>query len=133
MVLADWRKIKQDSRVLIMTARRFRKRACARCSRVSWTSVSKRHYICASCKRAAGLAGTGRHSEAKYSSMVVVPKPDITIGTCPCCGRENQELLNGKCADYYWYDDRHDVDADLSARARRGKGGANDFVRKVRS
>lgn len=116
-----------------MKDRHFHKRACTLCARVSWTSVTRRDYICASCKRAAGGSGTGRHSEAKYSSMVVVPKQDITIGTCPCCGRTNQQLINGKCADFYWYDDKHDVDADLSARARLSRGGVNDWVRRARS
>lgn len=112
MVLADWRKIKQDSRVLIMTDRRFRKRA--------------------SCKRAAGHGGTGRRGEGNYSSMVVV-KISITHGTCSTCPREDQELVNGRCDSCRWYDDKHDVDADLSARARRGKGGVNDWVRKARA
>lgn len=117
-----------------MKDRRFHKRACAnpQCRRVSWTSVSlDKDYICASCKRAAGETGTGKRGEGNYSSMAIVPKQDIVFGTCPCCGRPNQRIVNGRCDDARFYG-MNDIDPDLSARARRGRGGVNDWVRRKR-
>lgn len=66
--------------------------------------------------------------EGHYSSMAI-PTIAITFGICPTCRREDQELVNDRCSECRWYDDKNDIDADLSARARRGKGGTNDFVR----
>lgn len=117
-----------------MTRREHHKRACSKCGHVSWTSVPlSKVYIDAACKRAAGLTGTGRRGEGHYSTLAIVQKQVITFGTCPCCGRDNQRLINGKCDDFYWYDDSHDVDADLSARGRSARGGVNDWVRRGRA
>lgn len=114
-----------------MKRREHHKRACSLCERVSWTSVPlSKVYICASCKRAAGLTGTGRRGEGHYSTLAIHPVPVVSFGRCPSCKRNGQKLINNRCECCNWYDDSHDVDADLSARGRSAHGGVNDFVRR---
>lgn len=116
-----------------MNDRTNHKRSCIKCSRVSWTTMKlSKPYTCASCRRAAGESGTGKRGEG-YSSLAIKSVPVVSVGFCPSCKRNGQQLINGRCACCIFYDDSHDVDSDLSARAKRGKGGVNDFVRNPKA
>lgn len=100
---------------------------CSSCNGKYWTSSPLRPYTCMTCRRAAGMLAAS-HSTA----LTVAPHQIPSFGKCQgICKRDNQELANGLCSDCRFYGIK-DVDPDLSARGKRGKGGEFDWVRKQR-
>lgn len=112
--------------------RQYHHLICTECSKKIWTSSCKgKGFVCISCKRAAGLTANGR--EGHYTTLVAPPKQIITFGRCPKCKRGSKrqplKLINDKCEECHWYD-IPEIDPDLSANARKGRGGHNDFIRR---
>lgn len=117
-----------------MTPRRrtYHKHPCSQCGATVSTSSHSRHYVCASCRRAAGLCVAGKRSGG-YTSLTVAPQQLPSFGTCERsrggCGRKNQKLSNGRCEDCRFYG-IPETDWILSAQGRHSRGGEFDFIKR---
>lgn len=108
--------------------RRYNHLTCTICGVAIWTSSCQvKNFICISCKREMGLTANGR--EGHYTTLVAPPKQNMSFGKCQTCPQDNQVLANGRCSDCRFYD-IPEIDPDLSANARKGRGGHNDFIRR---
>lgn len=102
---------------------------CTRCGTYIKTTSYNPGFVCAPCRRAAGMAVHGRISGS--TPKAAPPMPVLSHGRCQSCSRV-EPLANGRCEDCRFYGIA-ETDAELSARGRKAQGGVNDWVRRRRA